>query len=588
MMKTNLVLITLILLFSILVSLPLLKPGLYLIHDDQHIARLYLFDQSLKAGQFPVRWVDGLGFGLGYPLFNFYPPFVYMLGEIFHMTSFTYIDSIKLVFFSSIFFSGVAMYIFVKEQWGRAAGVVSSLFYLLIPYRALDLYVRGALAESFSFVWLPLILWSFLKLFKTGKARYIYLSAIFLALLMITHNLIFLPFVLLLPVYLLFLFLKTSQKKLFTVNCLLSIVYSFMLSAFFWMPALLEKKYTIVDEMLLQNLADFRIHFVYPEQLWNWTWGFGGSAAGLADGISFKIGKLHILISIAALFLALANLAKNRISVKNNSQLLVRRSFSEVGSVVFFTLFLFSAFMTTFYSKFIWEILKPLGYLQFPWRFLTFAALFSSILAGAFLYYLRLSILKLTAGSILICILLFFNFKLFKPQEYRFNLTDEIATSSEVINWDVSKTSFEYVPKGVALYKDERGVNLLDINKSDIPQNKLESMSGDANLEIINEKPDEIMFNITAHQDSIIKANIFNFSGWHVLVDNQYTPINDNNNLKLITFKVPQGDHEVKVLFKNTNVRTFANMLSLGSLVLLITLIIRQITGRSRRWELRG
>ena len=588
MMKTNLVLITLILLFSILVSLPLLKPGLYLIHDDQHIARLYLFDQSLKAGQFPVRWVDGLGFGLGYPLFNFYPPFVYMLGEIFHMTSFTYIDSIKLVFFSSIFFSGVAMYIFVKEQWGRAAGVVSSLFYLLIPYRALDLYVRGALAESFSFVWLPLILWSFLKLFKTGKARYIYLSAIFLALLMITHNLIFLPFVLLLPVYLLFLFLKTSQKKLFTVNCLLSIVYSFMLSAFFWMPALLEKKYTIVDEMLLQNLADFRIHFVYPEQLWNWTWGFGGSAAGLADGISFKIGKLHILISIAALFLALANLAKNRISVKNNSQLLVRRSFSEVGSVVFFTLFLFSAFMTTFYSKFIWEILKPLGYLQFPWRFLTFAALFSSILAGAFLYYLRLSILKLTAGSILICILLFFNFKLFKPQEYRFNLTDEIATSSEVINWDVSKTSFEYVPKGVALYKDERGVNMLDINKNDIPQNKLELVSGDANLEIASEKPDEIMFNITVHQDSIIKANIFNFSGWHVLVDNQYTPINDNNNLKLITFKVPQGDHEVKVLFKNTNVRTFANMLSLGSLVLLITLIIRQITGRSRRWELRG
>src|SRR3989344_9172040 len=96
-MKTNLVLITLILLFSILVSLPLLKPGLYLIHDDQHIARLYLFDQSLKAGQFPVRWVDGLGFGLGYPLFNFYPPFVYYLGAFFHLLGFGFIDSIKLV-----------------------------------------------------------------------------------------------------------------------------------------------------------------------------------------------------------------------------------------------------------------------------------------------------------------------------------------------------------------------------------------------------------------------------------------------------------------------------------------------------------
>jgi len=579
-MKTNLVLITLILLFSILVSLPLLKPGLYLIHDDQHIARLYLFDKSLKAGQFPVRWVDGLGFNFGYPLYNFYPPFTYMLGEIFHLASFTYIDSIKLVFFSSIFFSGVAMYIFVKELWGRSAGTISSLFYLLVPYRALDLYVRGALAESFSFVWLPLILWSFLKLFKTGNTRYIYLSAIFLALLMITHNLIFLPFMLILPFYLFFLIWKSLNRKLLVVSCIGSVVLSFLLSAFFWAPALLEKRFTIVDEMLLVNLADFRIHFVYPQQLWNWTWGFGGSAAGLADGISFKIGKLHIISSVFSLAFALIHM------VRRNKQFKFTVHSSQF-TVLFFLLFIMSAFMTTFYSRLIWETIKPLAYLQFPWRFLTFTALFSSILAGALLYYLKLSILKLTAGSILICILLFFNFNLFKPQEYRFNLTDEIATSSEVINWDVSKTSFEYVPKGVALYKDERGVNMLDINKNDIPQNKLELVSGDANLEIASEKPDEIMFNITVHQDSIIKANIFNFSGWHVLINNRYTPISDNNDLKLITFKVPQGGHEVKVLFKNNNVRTFANMLSLGSLVLLIALMIRQITGRSMRWEVR-
>src|SRR3989344_6907271 len=313
-MKTNLVLITLILLFSILVSLPLLKPGLYLIHDDQHIARLYLFDKSLKAGQFPVRWVDGLGFNFGYPLYNFYPPFTYMLGEIFHLASFTYIDSIKLVFFSSIFFSGVAMYIFVKELWGRSAGTISSLFYLLVPYRALDLYVRGALAESFSFVWLPLILWSFLKLFKTGNTRYIYLSAIFLALLMITHNLIFLPFMIILPFYLFFLIWKSLNRKLLVVSCIGSVVLSFLLSAFFWAPALLEKRFTIVDEMLLVNLADFRIHFVYPQQLWNWTWGFGGSAEGLADGISFKIGKLHILVSFAAVILVLATCIRRNIN----------------------------------------------------------------------------------------------------------------------------------------------------------------------------------------------------------------------------------------------------------------------------------
>src|SRR3990167_491946 len=218
-MKKGLIPILLILFFSILVSLPLLKPGLFIIHDDQQIARLLLFDQALKAGQFPPRWVDELGFGFGYPLFVFYPPLVYMVGELFHLIGFSFIDSIKLVFFTSIFASGLAMYILAKEFWDRQTAAVSALFYILVPYRALDVYVRGALAESFSFVWLPLILWSFYKLYKTNKPIYVYLSTIFLALLMITHNLIFLPFMLILPFYLFFLILVSDNKKKFIVNC---------------------------------------------------------------------------------------------------------------------------------------------------------------------------------------------------------------------------------------------------------------------------------------------------------------------------------------------------------------------------------
>ncbi|OGE12302.1 hypothetical protein A3G14_03550 [Candidatus Curtissbacteria bacterium RIFCSPLOWO2_12_FULL_38_9] len=579
-MKTNLVAIMIILFFSVLVSLPLLKSGLFLMHDDQHVARLFVFDEALKATQFPVRWVNGLGFGFGYPLFVFYPPLVYMLGEIYHLMGFGFIDSIKLVFFSSILFSGLAMYVFAKDLWGKFPALISALFYLLVPYRALDVYVRGALAESFAFVWPPLILWSLYKTYKTDKTLYVYLSVIFLALLMITHNLIFLPFMLLLPFYLLFL-IWHSSRKLFTIyHFLFTIALAMGLSAYFWIPAILEKKYTIVDEMLLQNLADFRIHFVYPQQLWNWTWGFGGSAEGLADGISFKIGKLHILVSFAAVILVLATWIKNRNKFKSPFTIYYL-------PFTFFILFLFSAFMTTFYSKFIWEIVKPLGYLQFPWRYLTFTVLFSSILSGAFIYYLKLPVFKLVFGAILIFVLLFSNLKLFKPREYRFDLTDEIATSSEVINWDVSKTSFEYVPKEVTLYQDGRGVNMFSIKKSEIPENKLELISGTATLQIVKNNPDEIAFNVESLEDSVLRANVFNFPGWHVLVDKQNTPINDNNDLKLITFKVPQGVHEVKVQFKNTNVRTYANMLTLGSVIVLIMLIIRQVTNRSGRFEMR-
>src|SRR3989344_3135327 len=105
-MKKNTIALIVFLIFVALVSRPLLKPGLYMMHDDQQVARLFVFDETLKSGQFPVRWVSELGFGFGYPLFVFYPPLVYTVGEAFHLVGFGYINSIKLVFFTGILFSG--------------------------------------------------------------------------------------------------------------------------------------------------------------------------------------------------------------------------------------------------------------------------------------------------------------------------------------------------------------------------------------------------------------------------------------------------------------------------------------------------
>ena len=581
-MKKDLIAILVIATATLALSLPLFVPGFYTIHDDQQIARLFVFDQAIKTGQFPVRWVDGLGFGFGYPLFVFYPPLVYILGEIFHTAGFGFIDSVKIVFGASILLSGIAMYVLTREFWGRSAAIVSALFYMFVPYRALDIYVRGALAESFSFVWLPLIIWSFYKLTVTKKPIHIHLSAIFLALLMITHNLIFLSFMLILPLYLLFLIL-ISKKKLFTIYYLLFTIFLALgLSAFFWLPALAEKKFTIVDNLLLVNLANYNIHFVYPAQLWNWPWGFGGSAAGLADGISFKIGKLHILAAVATFILAIAHLVYNK-GIKN--KLLALRSFSVGGSIVNFALFIFSAFMTTFYSKFIWTLLPPLAYLQFPWRFLLFTAIFSSIAVGALIYFLRVPILKLFVGFFLIILLVIPNLKLFKPQTYRENITDEIATSNEVINWDISSSSFEYLPQGTKLFKSDLGTNIAAIERKDIPKQKIEIISGQSNIENLKSAPHKVTFSVNAKDQTQIKANIFNFPGWQLNIDGNKSTINDNNRLKLITFTVSKGLHQVKIEFKNTPIGTTANSISVFTIIIMIIFTLRaktRLTGRSR------
>ena len=566
-MTKNLICLTIIFLVSLVLSLPLLKPGFYTVHDDQQFARLFEFDKSIKSGQIPPRWVQDLGFGFGYPLFVFYPPLVYYLGEALHLLGFGYIDSIKIVFAISIFGSALAMYILVKELWGKYAALVSSLFYIMAPYRALDIYVRGALAEAFSFVWLPLILWSFYKMEKTKTPTYILLSGLFLALLMVTHNLIFLPFMLIFPFFILYLFLKSDNKKSFFLKNIFAFAFALGLSAFFWIPSLFEKKFTIVDQLLLVNLASYKIHFVYPQQLWNWPWGFGGSAPGLADGISFKIGKIHIVSSLVAACISIALILKSRTrpQLKLKNQYLI---------IVIFILFIFSTFMTTFYSQFIWDLLTPLGYLQFPWRFLTFSVFFASILAGGLIYLVRLPIVRLLFSILIITALIFPNLKLFEPQQYRVGLTDQIATSKETINWETSLSSFEYLPKGIDLYKNNQGANVAKISKTQVPKNRIEILSGLAQVDFLKNDPSHLSFNINSQDSSKIQANIFNFPIWRLKIDGTEQKINDNNPLKLIIFSVPPGNHAVDLEFKNTTIRNLANLITLTTFMLFVMLVI--------------
>lgn len=428
-----------------------------------------------------MRWVPDLGFGYGYALFNFYPPLSYYLGEVFHLAGLGFIDSIKLVWGLALLGSGITMFFLARKYFGTIGGIISGLFYVYTPYHAIDAYVRGALAELFSFVWLPLIL-----LFSNKPI----ISGIFLALLMVTHNLIFLPFV---GFYVLW---SRNIKNIF-----ISLSIAFGTTAFFWLPSLYEKQFTLVDDLLLKNLALYKIHFVCLPQLWNSDWGFGGSIPGCIDGMSFRLGKLHILVALAAFILAIIKRSKIHVSI--------------------FMLLVLSVFMTTEYSSFIWDRIPQLWYLQFPWRFLEFAALFSSLLAGSLIFF-KNKLLNYFMAVGLVALLLFFIAKLFVPQTYT-KATDADLTSDAEIKHRVSSTSFEYLPKGLPL--NPREYQTIELTPDQLP--------------------------------------VINFPGMKVYLNGQETAFRDDNKFKLVTLNFPVAGKNVTAMLENTPVRVAGNLISL-------------------------
>ena len=174
----------------------LFKTGFFPMQDDLQAFRVYEMDKCYTDLQIPCRWVPDAGYQYGYPQFNYYPPLPYYLGAGLHRIGFQYIDSVKILFILGYIFSAITLYVLVKtiskDKW---AGVIAALVYTYIPYKAVEVYVRGALSEFWAQIFFPLILWAIYKVIKTGKTKHLIWMSVSIFLLMTTHVLMTMIFV---------------------------------------------------------------------------------------------------------------------------------------------------------------------------------------------------------------------------------------------------------------------------------------------------------------------------------------------------------------------------------------------------------
>src|SRR3989344_5251065 len=187
--------ITLIIL-SLVACWSFFKKGYFESHDGEWMAiRFSAFHQALSSGQFPVRFVDRLNNNYGYPVLNFLYPLPFYLSELPKALGFGFVDSVKITFILSTVLSVVAMFWALSQYFSKYASIAGAIIYLFIPYRFVDLYVRGSLGENVAFAVAPLVLGSIFKISK-GQKIFLPFLAICVGLLIISHNVIavlFLP-----------------------------------------------------------------------------------------------------------------------------------------------------------------------------------------------------------------------------------------------------------------------------------------------------------------------------------------------------------------------------------------------------------
>src|SRR3989344_4331732 len=451
----------LVLILSFWAIKPLFVNGFFPMHDDTQVARVFEMGKALRDGMFPVRWVADLGYGYGYPIFNFYAPLAYYVGGFFNILGFDALTATKIMMILGILLSGVFMYLLAREFWGKLGGVVSGLFYVYAPYHALDIYVRGDVAEFWGYAFIPLMFWGFYKVFKNPTLKWVIVGSVGYAGVILSHNL---TAMMITPFLLIFILIcgYVAYKNKNLLTCYLLLFTSFLgltLSAFYWIPALLEMQYTNVLSQIGGG-ADFRDHFVCLSQLWESNWGFGGSAAGcISDGMSFVIGKLHIILVLITMIATIAyyvfrHSGQARMTGFEMDYRLPIVMLSILG-------FVLSVFLTLEISKPVWEIVPLMEFLQFPWRFLLLTSFFSSLLSGFIVWFFsaskRSDTVPYLSGVALIFLLIFFNSKLFQPQTI-LSKTSADYTNEIALKWTASKISDEFLPIGFKKPQSEREI----------------------------------------------------------------------------------------------------------------------------------
>jgi GT2 family glycosyltransferase len=527
----------------------LFQPGFFPMQDDLQAFRVYEMDRCYDDLQVPCRWVPDAGYQYGYPQFNFYPPLPYYLGAGLHRIGIQYINSVKILFILGYILSAVTMFILVKSLLGTWPGFIASLLYTYIPYKAVEVYVRGALSEFWAQIFFPLILWAIYRLIKSGKTKYLIWFAISTALLATTHTLMTMIFVPIAVIWAIYWLVREKWNNLFKI--IWGGVIGFGLSAFFILPVIFERKFAHV-ESLLSGYFDYRQHFVSLYKLFlSMEWGYGSSGFP-NEKLNLSLGIVQWVIGLCVPVLAILKYRKHKKL--------------SVLALIISAVTLFSIFMIHMKSSFIWARLPPLWYMQFPWRFLAISIFLLCILAGIAIYFAGR--FKYILGIVLVIVSFALTISFFTPKSW-LTITDAGKFSGDSWEKQLTISIFDYLP----IY-----ATLPPIQKAPLVPEVLEG-----NVKFLDYKKgsDFQEGNIEASKDSLIRVPLFDFPGMEVKIDGKIAQHVNNDCRKevyclgLITFSVPSGQHKIDIRLTDTTVRKVGNILTLVSLGIVVLILVK-------------
>ncbi len=334
-------------------AIPFLCCAWYETHDGlTYAVRAAEWSYQFQSDGVYPRWASNFYWGFGYPVFNYFPPLAYFLGHLVMLSGLTAPAAIRCIELAAFPLAFFGLFRLCRLYVDSQSAFVASVAGMLVPYRLVDVYVRGDLAESLAFALFPFVLAEAVLCSRRSHIRDGFRLAVSLALVFYAHTLTSFMCSIALAVFGLYQLRFRRWGGFFRIGGWSAV--GLCLSAASWSPAVIERKYVNVN--VATHAREFYSyfwgdHFLEWWQRFDPSFGFGPSVAGPADQMNFMIS----FVILGALIWAI-------ISLKTPE------GRSRYG--VLLAAFAAVQLMMLGISRPLWAHVPFFPFFQFPWRFL--------------------------------------------------------------------------------------------------------------------------------------------------------------------------------------------------------------------------
>ncbi|MBL8162750.1 MAG: glycosyltransferase family 39 protein [Anaerolineae bacterium] len=210
--------------------------------SENYVYRTQDTADAIQEGRLYPRWSPHALSGYGAPIPHYYPPGATYAAALLHVL-FTgdAVQAVRLTFIIALCLGGSGVYLLVTRRSGALAGLLAAALYVLSPYVGLTTpHILGDMPLAVSLGLLPLLLWSAGRLLLANYATDLLMTACFAAALWLTHPRMALLGCALVVATLIWEQLVEQKRALHPFRVIMALLFGFSLSAFYWLPALVE------------------------------------------------------------------------------------------------------------------------------------------------------------------------------------------------------------------------------------------------------------------------------------------------------------------------------------------------------------